>query len=65
MSETTTQHESTSLFKSLPKRVEDWVNSEDVLISLQVAMDAASKTIADLNKERQVKREDLQQPIMF
>lgn len=65
MSNVNTQLESASLFQSLPKPVEDWVNSDEVLASIQVAIENASRTIADLNKERQVRREDLQQPIMF
>ncbi|MBR8070177.1 MULTISPECIES: hypothetical protein [Burkholderia] len=51
------------LFTNLPNNAVAWLNTADAQTAFQTAVDAAQRSIADLNKEREVRLEDLHQPI--
>lgn len=55
--------ESVPLFTSVPPQLLVWVHSAEALQAICNAKDIADRAIAALNKEQEVRREDLQQPI--
>jgi hypothetical protein len=55
--------ESVSLYTLVPQQLVDWVSSADATQSIRSAADDAARSIEHLNKEREIRREDLHQPI--
>ncbi|WP_186155041.1 hypothetical protein [Burkholderia gladioli] len=51
------------LFTNLPNDAVAWLDTADALVAFKAAVDAAQRSIADLSKEREVRLEDLHQPI--
>ncbi|MDR0241099.1 MAG: hypothetical protein LBJ65_05810 [Burkholderia sp.] len=51
------------LYTNLPNNAVAWLNTADAQAAFHTAVDAAQRSIADLNKEREVRLEDLHQPI--
>ncbi|HDR9083582.1 MULTISPECIES: hypothetical protein [Burkholderia] len=52
-----------TLFTTVPQNLVDWAQSAEGRRAIGVAADAAERAIADLNKEREVTREELHQPV--
>lgn len=63
MKASTNLGESVPLFSSVPPQLLAWVHSAEALQAICNAKDIADRTIAALNKEQEVRREDLHQPI--
>lgn len=55
--------ESVPLFTSVPPQLLVWVHSAEALQAICNARDIADRAIAALNKEQEIRREDLHQPI--
>lgn len=55
--------ESVPLYSSVPQQLLDWMNSSEALQAIGNAKEIANRAIAALNKEQEIGREDLHQPI--
>tara|TARA_A100000171_G_scaffold8703_1_gene6471 strand:+ start:4949 stop:5146 length:198 start_codon:yes stop_codon:yes gene_type:complete len=55
--------EAVPLYTSIPQQLVEWANSSELLHAINMAADTADRSIAALNKEREVRREDLHLPI--
>lgn len=51
------------LFTNLPNNAVAWLNTAAAQDAFCTAVDAAQRSIADLDKEREIRLEDLHQPI--
>nr|WP_314566481.1 hypothetical protein [uncultured Pseudomonas sp.] len=55
--------ETVPFYSSVPRQVMEWLQSAEAQQVIASAANAAESSIASLNKERQVQREELHQPI--
>ncbi|MFL9977643.1 hypothetical protein [Paraburkholderia graminis] len=63
MKDSACQGASVTLYTSVPQTLVDWAQSIEGRRAICAAADVAERAIADLNKEREVKREELHQPV--